>query len=50
MINIFYHIKVSGIAEASANKLIKTLRYPDMRRYDITCEDIDDFSDIRFVS
>ena len=37
---LFYYIKVSGIA--SGNKLI---------RYDIlTCEDIDDFSDIRFVS
>ena len=45
----FYYIKVSCIA--SGNKLIKTIRYPHMRRYDIfTCEDIDDFSDIKFVS
>ena len=40
-INKFYYIKVSGIA--SGNKLIKTIRYPHMWRYDIfTCEDIDD--------
>ena len=46
---IFYYIKVSGIA--SGNKLIKTIRYPHMWRYDIfTCEDIDDFGDIKFVS
>ena len=33
----FYYIKVSGIA--SGNKLIKTIRYPHMWRYDIfTCE------------
>ena len=38
---LFYYIKVSGIP--SGNKLIK--------RYDIlTCEDIDDFSDIKFVT
>ena len=44
-----YYIKVSGIA--SGNKLIKTIRYPHMWRYDIfTCEDIDDFGDIKFVS
>ena len=37
--NCFYYIKVSGIA--SGNKLIKTIRYPHMWRYDIfTCEDI----------
>ena len=35
----FYYIKVSGIP--SGNKLIKTIRYPHMRRYDIfTCEDM----------
>ena len=46
---IIYYIKVSGIA--SGNKLIKTIRYPHMWRYDIlTCEDIDEFSDIGFVS
>ena len=45
----YYYIKVSGIA--SGNKLIKTIRYPHMWRYDIfTCEDIDDFGDIKFVS
>ena len=45
----FYYIKVSGIA--SGNKLIKAIRYPHMWRYDIfTCEDIDDFGDIKFVS
>ena len=45
----FYYIKVSGIA--SGNKLIKTIRYPHMWRYDIfTCEYIDDFTDIKFVS
>ena len=39
-INIYY-VKVSGIA--SGNKLIKTIRYPHMWRYDIfTCEEIDD--------
>ena len=44
-----YYIKVSGIP--SGNKLIKTIRYPHMWRYDIlTCEDIDNFTDIRFVS
>ena len=44
-----YYIKVSGIA--SSNKLIKAIRYPHMWRYDIfTCEDIDDFGDIKFVS
>ena len=44
-----YYIKVSGIA--SGNKLIKAIRYPHMWRYDIfTCEDIDDFGDIKFVS
>ena len=37
----YYYIKASGIARG--NKLIK--------RYDIlTCEDIDDFGDIKFVS
>ena len=42
-----YYIKVSGIP--SGNKLIKTIRYPHMRRYDIlTCEDIDDFTDINY--
>ena len=47
--NNSYYIKVSGIA--SGNKLIKTIRYPHMWRYDIfTCEDIDDFGDIKFVS
>ena len=46
---VIYYIKVSGIA--SGNKLIKTIRYPHMWRYDIfTCEDIDDFGDIKFVS
>ena len=41
-------IKVSGIP--SGNKLIKTIRFPRTSRYDIfTCEDIDDFTDIRFV-
>ena len=44
-----YYVKVSGIP--SGNKLIKTIRYPHMWRYDIfTCEDIDDFTDIKFVS
>ena len=48
-VNSFYYIKVSGIA--SGNKLIKTIRYPHMSRYDIfTCEDIDDFGVIKFVS
>ena len=43
------YIKVSGIP--SGKKLIKTIRYPHMWRYDIfTCEDIDDFTDIKFVS
>ena len=43
------YIKVSGIL--SGRKLIKTIRYPHMWRYDIfTCEDIDDFTDIKFVS
>ena len=47
--NTLYYIKVSGIA--SGNKLIKTIQYPHMWRYDIfTCEDIDDFGDIKFVS
>ena len=47
--NFFYYIKVSGIP--SGGKLIKTIRYPHMWRYDIfTCEDIDDFIDIKFVS
>ena len=41
-------MKVSGIA--SGNKLIKTIRYPHMWRYSFTCEDIDDFGDIKFVS
>ena len=37
-----YYVKVSGIP--SGNKLIKL-------RYDIlTCEDIDDFTDIKFAS
>ena len=46
---VFYYIKASGIP--SGNNLIKTIRYPHMRRYDIfTCEDIDDFTDIEFVS
>ena len=46
---IFYYIKVSGIP--SGNKLIKTIRYPHMRRSDIfTYEDIVDFTDIKFVS
>ena len=46
--NCYYYIKVSGIP--TDNKLIKTIRYPHMRRYDIfTCED-DDFTDIKFVS
>ena len=49
VISSIYYIKVSGIL--SGNKLIKTIRYPHMWRYDIfTCEDIDDFSDINFVS
>ena len=40
--NSFYYIKVNDIA--SGNKLIKTIRYLHMWRYDIfTCEDIDDF-------
>ena len=44
-----YYIKVSGIP--IGNKLIKTVRYPHMWRYDIlTCEDIGNFTDIRFVS
>ena len=44
-----YYIKVSGIP--SGNKLIKTIRYPHMWRYDIlTCEDVDNFTDTRFVS
>ena len=44
-----YYIKVSGTT--NGNKLIKTIRYPHMGRYDIlTCEDIDDFADIKFVS
>ena len=37
--NVIYYIKVSGIP--SGNKLIKTIWYPHMWRYDIlTCEDI----------
>ena len=44
-----YYVKVSGIA--SGNKLIKTIRYLHMWRYHIvTCEDIDDFTDSKFVS
>ena len=39
---LFYYIKVSGLL--SGNKLIET-------RYGIiTCEDIDDFTDVKFVS
>ena len=35
----------------SGKKLIKTIRYPHMWRHDIfTCEDIDDFTAIEFVS
>ena len=50
VISSIYYIKVSGIP--SGNKLIiKTIRYRPMWRYDIlTCEDIDDFTDIKFVS
>ena len=48
--NILYlFFKVSGMP--SGNKLIKTIRYLHMWRYDIlTCEDIDDFTYIKFVS
>ena len=43
-----YYIKVSGIP--NGNKLMKTIWYPHMWRYDILkCEDIDDFTDIKFV-
>ena len=45
---LFYYVKVSGIP--SGNKLIKTIRYPHMWRHILTCEDIDDFTDIKFVS
>ena len=45
---IYYYIKVSGIP--SGKKLIKIIRYPHMWKYDIlTCGDIDDFTDIKFV-
>ena len=47
-VTVFYYLKVSGIP---SGKLIKTIRYPYMRRYDIlTCKDIDDFADNKFVS
>ena len=49
MINAIYYIKVNGIP--NDNKLIKAIRYPHMWRYDIlTCEDINDFTAIKFVS
>ena len=46
-----YYTKVSGIP--NGNKLIKTIRYPHMCIDMISshvCEDIDDFTDIKFFS
>ena len=49
LITSIYYIKASGIP--SGNKLIKMIRYPHMWKYAIvTCEDINDFTDIKFVS